>query len=690
LIAHKKYCINKQPQEKPTKHIIWNTPMILYIAEKPSLGRALAEALPKPHRKGDGFITVGDGDVVSWCIGHLLEQAEPDAYHPDYKKWNVAHLPIIPQEWKLEAKAKTKKQLSILKKLIKQAKVLVNVGDPDREGQLLVDEVIHYAGTSKTKMAAAKRCLISDLNPTAVKKSLGNLRDNSEFIPLAASALARARADWLYGMNMTRLCTVQGQQSGFKGVLSIGRVQTPLLGLVVKRDDDIRHFTAKPFYELVVTLATGNTPNDASAYAFNAKWKPSDACEDYMDDEGRVLSRKLVENVASRVIEQTGSIVNFTAKIKKQPPPLPYNLSSLQIDAAKRFGLSAKDVLDSCQQLYEKHKLITYPRSDCRYLPKGHFNEADKVVRAIDSNTTTLSDMISACNTQQKSKAWNDKKVSAHHAIIPTCKQHTASALGRNENQIYQLIARQYLLQFLPHVEYRDVQVDANIAGGLFIAKRKEMIDLGWKKFIPSKPIKKSTDASAEKSVSQDEDFSHHVMPTLKKGEPLHCTHTDIIDKHTSPPKHFTDASLLSAMTGISRYVNDPDIRKTLRETDGLGTEATRAGIIELLFSRDYLMRKGKDIHATEIGQQLINNLPDCVALPDMTAQWECQLNAISQRQLAYPQFMHAMTQSLNALIHATSGVIFYGLKGKGKKQSKAFAKRHYKKKPKRASSTMT
>jgi DNA topoisomerase-3 len=646
--------------------------MILYIAEKPSLGRALAEALPKPHRKGDGCITVGNGDIVSWCIGHLLEQAEPDAYHPDYKKWNVDHLPIIPTEWKLEAKAKTKKQLSILKKLIKQAKILVNVGDPDREGQILVDEVIHYSGASKTKIAAAKRCLISDLNPSAVKKSLSNLRDNSEFIPLAASALARARADWLYGMNMTRLCTVQGQQSGFKGVLSIGRVQTPLLGLVVKRDNAINDFTAKPFYELIVKLSTENSTSP-SPYAFNAKWKPSDACADYMDEEGRVLSRQLVENVASRVIHQTGSIVNFKANIKKQAPPLPYNLSSLQIDAAKRFGLSAKQVLDSCQQLYERHQLITYPRSDCRYLPKEHFSEAATIISAIDNNTDDLHNTLKDCDTRKKSKAWDDKKVSAHHAIIPTHKHHKGSPLGRNESNIYQLIARQYLLQFLPHFEYRQVQVDAKIAGGLFIAKRKEIIHLGWKSVFPKK---QTPQKDSPANNNNEDEFSDSVMPTLKKGDPLQCTHTNIIDKHTSPPKHFNDASLLAAMTGISRYVNDPDIRKTLRETDGLGTEATRAGIIELLFTREYLIRKGKEIHATEIGQQLINNLPDCVALPDMTAQWESQLHAISQRELAYPQFMQGMTQHLNQLINATSGVAFDGLKGKGK----AFVKRRHKK----------
>jgi DNA topoisomerase-3 len=652
--------------------------MILYIAEKPSLGRALAEALPKPHSKGDGFITVGNGDIVSWCIGHLLEQAEPDAYHPDYKKWNIAHLPIIPKEWKLEAKTKTKKQLSILKKLIKQAKLLVNVGDPDREGQILVDEVIHYAGASKTKMAAAKRCLISDLNPSAVKKSLNNLRNNSEFIPLAASALARARADWLYGMNMTRLCTVQGQQSGFNGVLSIGRVQTPLLGLVVKRDNEIAHFIAKPFYELMVSLSTVGVPNkktpNSNLYSFNAKWKPSAACEDYMDDEGRVLSRQLVENVASRVINQTGSIVNFNANIKKQAPPLPYNLSSLQIDAAKRFGLSAKQVLDSCQQLYERHKLITYPRSDCRYLPKEHFSEAANVISAIDNNTDGLRNTIDACDTRKKSKAWDDKKVSAHHAIIPTYKKLKSSSLDSNESKIYELIARQYLLQFLPPFEYRQVQVDAEIAGGLFIAKRKEILDLGWKMAFPKKKTHNKD------SDDKEDEFSDSVMPTLKKGDAVDCTDTNISDKQTSPPKRFNDASLLAAMTGISRYVNDPEIRKTLRETDGLGTEATRAGIIELLFTRNYLLRKGKEIHATDIGLQLIKSLPDCVALPDMTAQWESQLNDISLRKLAYPQFMHAMTQNLTQLIDATSGVVFDGLKGKGK----AFVKRRKKTSPKR------
>lgn len=629
--------------------------MILYIAEKPSLGRAVAQVLPKPHKNGDGFIELGNGDVVSWCIGHLLEQAEPEAYNPDYKKWNSDHLPIVPESWKLEVKPKTRKQFTTLKKLIKKADVLVNIGDPDREGQLLIDEVINFCGVPKSKIASTQRCLISDLNPASVKKSLANLRNNTDFIPLSTSALARARADWLYGINMTRLCTVQGQKSGFSGVLSIGRVQTPLLGLVVKRDLEIENFVSKPFYELEVNLKT------EQGFAFKAKWKPSEACQPYMDEENRVLSRKLIENVASRVQNKAGAIDNFTDKLKKQAPPLPYNLSALQIDAAKLFGLSAKQVLDTCQSLYEKHKLITYPRSDNRYLPADHFHEASQVISAISSVDNNLTNIANATDTHKKSKAWNDKKVDAHHAIIPTHKK-TGTALSATESKIYNLVARQYLMQFLPSFDYRQIQVDSIIEGGLFVAKRKEIVAEGWKMALLKSPKAKDSD-------KEDDDYAIGNMPILQIGDSVTCIDTFILDKNTTPPKRFNDASLLSAMTGISRYVTDPEIRKILRETDGIGTEATRAGIIELLFKRSFLTRQGKEIRSTDIGRQLIQALPECVAAPDMTAQWESQLEGISQRELRYDHFMVPMVQTLTNLIGEVSQTRFDGLAGKGSKK---------------------
>lgn len=608
--------------------------MILYIAEKPSVGRAVAAVLPKPQQKGDGFIKLANGDVVTWCIGHLLEQAEPEAYDAQYKKWCKEHLPIIPAEWKQQVKRETSKQFSVVKKLIKDADMLVNMGDPDRVGQILVDEVINYAGVSKAKREAAKRCLVNDMNPAAIKKALNNLRPNTDFIPLATSALARARADWLYGINMTRLCTLLGQQVGYQGVLSIGRVQTPVLGLVVQRDQDIEKFVTKPFYDVFVTLET------ADKQQFRAKWQPSAACEPYQDEAGRVLLKKLADTVVQKVVGQTGQVKAVKREQKKQSAPLPYSLSSLQIDAAKRFNLNAQKTLDICQQLYERHKLITYPRSDCRHLPNGHYAERNAVSSAIAKTADGLSSAVAQADLSLKSKAWNDSEVGAHHAIIPTSTSMAASRLSREEQQVYELIARQYLMQFYPPFQYAEHQIDSEVAGGLFIAKQKSVIAQGWKALLPG-----------DKSNEQDADFAPNPLPDVKQGDVLTCIDGKLDEKQTSPPKHFTDASLLAAMTGIARYVNDPQLKKVLRETDGLGTEATRAGIIELLFKRQFLSKQGKDIRATEIGKKLINSLPQRMVVPDMTANWEAQLEAICEKRLRYNDFMLPLQSGLTTLL---------------------------------------
>ena len=643
--------------------------MILYIAEKPSLGRAIADVLPKPHKKAEGCVIAANGDVVSWCIGHLLEQCDPDAYDERYKKWREEDLPIVPDQWQLTPKKETRKQLTVLRKLIKEADQLVHAGDPDREGQLLVDEVISYLKVPAQKRNAMLRCLISDLNPQAVKSALAKLRSNRDFIPLSTSALARSRADWLYGMNMTRLCTLRGQQSGYQGVLSVGRVQTPLLGLVVHRDLEIENFVSKPFYEVYITLETGK------GELYRAKWKPSEACADYMDDEGRVLSKKLAENVVARVKHKPGIVVEVKNANKKQPAPLPYNLSSLQIDAAKRFGVSAKQVLDACQQLYERHKLITYPRSDCRYLPLEHWKNATQVVSAINRSCDSLAQAVSGADTSIKSKAWNDSKVSAHHAIIPTAKVQDVSKLTKSEAQVYELIARQYLMQFYPPFEYAEKQIDTEVMGGLFIAKQKDTLAEGWKILLPKRTRSESS-PTGQGVDTVDGEPTLGRLPTVLKGDAVHCQQADVHEKQTSPPKYFTDATLLSAMTGIARYVSDTAIRKVLRETDGLGTEATRAGIIELLFKRGFLTRVAKDIRATEVGRQLIISLPDAVSYPDMTAHWESQLTAISQRELNYAGFLEPMTNGLENLLAQVKGVTFHGLAGKGKAPYKAKARR--------------
>ena len=664
--------------------------MILYIAEKPSLGRAIADVLPKPHKKGDGFIEAANGDCVSWCVGHLLEQAEPDAYNPEFKSWKFEHLPIVPDKWQLKPKAATRSQLTVLKRLVKQANTLVNAGDPDREGQLLVDEVIAYLGVTGDKLHQTQRLLISDLNPQAVKRALTQLRSNREFIPLSTSALARSRADWLYGMNMTRAYTIQGKKVGYQGVLSVGRVQTPLLGLVVRRDEEIAHFQSKPFYEVLAHLATEKQET------FSAKWQPSEACQPYMDEEGRVLTRGLAQNVVSRISDKPALVTQLVAKDKKQNPPLPYSLSALQIDAAKRFGMSAKDVLDTCQSLYERHKLITYPRSDSRYLPVEQHNLAPSVLKAISDGAAELLQGADAPDPRLKSKAWDDKKVDAHHAIVPTEKTANLSSLSQRERQLYLHVARQYLAQFYPAYCYSETTVQVTIEGGLFNTKARQDKSLGWKQlFARQEPNgskasgNKSTEESAGKDDEENDEFIGQ-LPPLKLGQALHCTRGELLEKNTQPPKAFTDATLLGAMTGISRYVTDPEIRKILKETDGLGTEATRAGIIELLFKRGFLQRLGKSIVSTDVGKGLINSLPASATTPDMTALWEASLNGICHKETSYQAFMQPLLGTLSTLIQNAGAQLptaLNGLQGQGYRKT-ASNKSGYRKSPYRKASS--
>ncbi|MCL1147684.1 DNA topoisomerase III [Shewanella marinintestina] len=642
--------------------------MILYIAEKPSLGRAIADVLPKPLKKGDGFIRAANGDCVSWCVGHLLEQAEPDAYSPEYKSWKFEHLPIVPDTWKMKPKYKMRSQIAVLRGLVKEASQLVNAGDPDREGQLLVDEIIAHLGVRGAKLQNAQRLLISDLNPQAVKRALGQLRSNREFIPLSTSALARSRADWLYGMNMTRAYTIQGRKVGYQGVLSVGRVQTPVLGLVVRRDAEIADFISKPFYEVLAHLATDSQDQ------FSAKWQPSDACRPYMDEEGRVLSKGLAQNVVGRINGQNGTVEKVLAQDKKQNAPLPYSLSSLQIDAAKRFGMSAKSVLDTCQSLYEKHKLITYPRSDSRYLPVEQHSLAPSVIRAVLSGASELVTGCEEPNAKLKSKAWNDKKVDAHHAIVPTEKTANLTSLSPVEKQLYLQISRQYLMQFYPAYLYKETQVEVIIAGGQFKTKAKQEVALGWKQLL-----KQSKSAGNDKNSDSKNDDDEHLanIPALKKGQVLLCERGELLEKQTQAPKHFTDATLLGAMTGINRYVTNPEIRKILKDTDGLGTEATRAGIIELLFKRNYLTRQGKSILATEVGKGLVNSLPQSATTPDMTALWENNLDAISRKEAKYQNFMDPLVTSIHELITQAGSQLPTSLQGV-KSPETGFKKRRY------------
>ncbi|MFP1897803.1 DNA topoisomerase III [Lonsdalea quercina] len=634
--------------------------MRLFIAEKPSLARAIADVLPKPHRRGEGYIACGQHDVVTWCVGHLLEQAQPDAYDPRYARWALDDLPIVPQKWRLQPRPSVSKQLNAIKKLLAQADDVIHAGDPDREGQLLVDEVLEYLELPNEKRQRVQRCLINDLNPQAVERAVARLRENREFIPLCVSALARSRADWLYGINMTRAYTLLGRHAGYDGVLSVGRVQTPVLGLVVRRDEEIENFVPKDFFDVKAHIVT---PADER---FTALWQPSESCEPYQDEEGRLLHRPLAEHVVNRIAGQPAHVTGYNDKRESEIAPLPYSLSTLQIEAARRFGLSAQQVLDTCQRLYETHKLITYPRSDCRYLPEEHFAGRQAVLQAIGVHQPDLQPPEPIFNSERRNRCWDDGKVDAHHAIIPTART-TKTTLTQHESQVYMLIARQYLMQFCAEAVFRKCVIELDIAGGKFVAKARFLAEAGWRTLLGGK--------------ERDEENEGTPLPVVSKGDELLCERGEVVERQTQPPRHFTDATLLSAMTGIARFVQDKELKKILRATDGLGTEATRAGIIELLFKRAFLVKKGRYIHASETGRALIHSLPPSAAHPDMTAHWESTLTKISEKQCRYQDFMQPLTESLCDIIqqvrHRGSMPLLRGLppapgKSKPKKRRKS------------------
>jgi len=609
--------------------------MRLYIAEKPSLGRAIAAALPAPHQQGQGWIRCGQGAdacTVSWCVGHLLEPAEPGQYDPRWKKWRREDLPLVPEKWKLAPRASVSQQLDTLKSLMRKAEVIIHAGDPDREGQLLVDEVIRYAGIQ----CPVERILINDLTPSAVAKAIGSPQDNRRFRRLSHSALARQRADWLYGINLTRFYTLSYQQQGQDGVFSVGRVQTPVLGLVVSRDNAIEHFEAKPFFRIEASCHA--TEEQAPQDLFVARWVPPEAMRDHLDEEGRLLDREIAQQIAAAVQGRPGKITEARFRDRKELPPLPLSLSALQIEAGRLFRMGAKDVLDTAQNLYERHQLITYPRSDCRYLPEGHFDQRQGVIEAIRRVTPELAAASEAADLTRRSAAWNDKKVDAHHAIIPTARQSGSGRLSDTEQNIYGLISRYYLMQFSANAIHREGRLGLKIGEHDFRATETAIAEPGWKQLEIRQREDKQETAKAP-------------LPRLSVNAPILCESAAISERRTQPPQPFTDATLLSAMTNIARFVSDPELRKTLRETDGLGTEATRAAIIDTLFRREYLVRDKRHIRSTLKGRALIGSLPESVSTPDMTAVWEATLEQIRSGEGDPRRFLTDLQAQIRQLV---------------------------------------
>jgi len=607
--------------------------MRLFIAEKPSLARAIAAVLPGPLQRRDGHFQCGPEDVVAWCAGHILELGAPDAYDPAFKSWRLEHLPITPKEWKLEVSSPN--LLRTIKSLLPRASCVVHAGDPDREGQLLIDEVLAFLGYR----GPVERLLVSDLNPPAIRKALSEIQSNSRFRGLYEAALARQRADWLYGINLTRLYTLLGRAGGYDGILSVGRVQTPLLGLIVRRDAEIEGFRPRAYHLVRVGVR-------CVAGAFTANWQPRGDAGALVDEHQRLVSRDHALALQARVTGQRGVVVRRTRERKVESPPLPYSLPELQIDAGRRLGLSPKQTLDGAQSLYEQHRLITYPRSDCSYLPEGHRGQATAVLAAIAANLPALLPDVDRANRSARSRAWNDGKVTAHHAIIPTVVAIGGAKLAHAERGLYDLIARRYLAQFYPPAECHETSIELDIAGERFLTTGRETIRDGWRELVAARgPVETEGEAADPDSIAGQS------LPPTEDGEVIVCDDAAVVDRQTKPPKRFTDAALIQAMTGIARFVDDPTIKRLLKDADGIGTPATQAQIIQTLFERRFIEKRGRQIHSTPVGRGLIQALPAVATKPDMTALWEAAMRRIAEGQMRLEEFLHAVLEQLRELV---------------------------------------
>ena len=602
--------------------------MRLFIAEKPSLAEAISKGLGKAEKKKSCFVC--GNDVVTWCYGHILEQFSPQEYDKKYKSWDIDLLPIIPEKWQLKVKQNAREQFKAIKELAQKADLIVNAGDPDREGQLLVDEVLNYIGILDKK--PIKRILVNALDEKSVREALSDLRDNKDFIGLRNSALARSRADWIIGMNMTRAYTKRAESAGYNSVVSVGRVQTPTLGLVVRREREIKDFHPMDYYQV---KAIWQHPNGEII----SHWQmPEDM--DGLDAEGRLLNKNTAEAVAAKVQGQAGRIRKVEQKEGQAQPPLPYSLSALQIAAGKKYGYSPQQILDTQQELYEK-KLTTYPRSDCDYLPTNQLADAPQILENIASLSMEFEKFTQEADITLRSRAWNDKKISAHHAIVPTTVKANLGELTEMQRNLYEMVAKAYIAQFYPAQKFLTTRIEIESAGETFTATGKVILSPGWEMLY-----------QGETADNEEADEEQPQLPAVENGENVTNLQAELIIKTTKPPKRFTASSLLAAMKNIGAYVKDTSLKPILKTCSGIGTEATRAGEIELLQARHYLKLEKKNLVPTEKAMMIIDLLPGSITYPDITALWEKDLDAICKRGMSLQDFFDQQKIYIEKLLH--------------------------------------
>lgn len=578
----------------------------LVLAEKPSVGRELARVL-KCSRKSDGCL-IGDKYIVTWALGHLVTLADPEAYGEEYKTWSLETLPMLPGKMKLEVIKQTSKQYSIVKRQLRSSEVssIIIATDAGREGELVARWIIEKSGVKKP----IKRLWISSQTDKAIKEGFQKLRDGKEYYNLYMAAQARAEADWLVGLNVTRALTCK-----FNAQLSAGRVQTPTLALLVQRENEIKKFVPKEYYTI-----------EADIGKLFVSWRNKDGGLSTFDHEK-------AERISKEIKGKPFKLTSLRSSDKQTYAPMLYDLTELQRDANKLYGYSPKQTLNIMQKLYEQHKALTYPRTDSRYLTDDIVPTLNERLRAVTvGDTKAAAEDILRKKLKINKSCINNSKVSDHHAIIPTEQKVPMISLSTEEKRIYNLVVRRFLSCFMGPYKYKQIKAEFECGNEKFTAGGKEEVSLGWKAVY-------SSDYSFEDEDTADEQERKQILPKMKYSDEFICKNTFVKSGKTKPPARYTEATLLSAMENPSRFVNDKNMKEYLG--GGLGTPATRADIIEKLYSSFYVEKQGNSMVPTSKGVQLIDLVPPDLKEPLLTAKWEQELEKISKGKTQKQKFIN-------------------------------------------------
>lgn len=600
---------------------------ILVLAEKPSVGRDIAEVLGCKG-KGDGFLA-GEKYIVSWAVGHLVTLWEPEEYNPAYKKWRLETLPIIPEVMKIKPITATEKQFRIIKSLMddKNIDYIICATDAGREGELIFRYTYEAANCTKP----FKRLWISSMTDDAIKEGFAALKDGAEYDNLYHSARCRSEADWLVGMNASRVFTLK-----YNALLSVGRVQTPTLAIIVNRQKEIDNFVPQDYFE-VNSIYEG----------FKGVWFDAET------KESKISNKSKAEEIAEKIKGKDGIVTAVDNDKKKQVPPLLYDLTELQRDCNKKFGYSAQKTLDIIQNLYEKRKMVTYPRTDSRYLSSDMVGKIKSTLSKINIEPYKeyVSYVIGLPKLPITKRIIDDSKITDHHAIIPTDVVPNLRSLSKEEFNAYDLIVKRFVCVFYPNYEYTITKITTEVENESFLTKGKTILKLGWMELYKSKD-KKAEDEGSDKK--DDADTEEQELPKLKKKDAVHVVDSEVVQKKTKAPSAYNEASLLSAMENAGRFVEDEELKEQLKD-GGLGTPATRAAIIERLIQVGYIARKGKTLYPTEKGMKLIEIVPFELKSPETTGKWEKGLTSISKGKLGSGRFMQSIQRYVRYIIKEAS-----------------------------------